>query len=177
MGVIHTPSRAYTLTFESTTLHDTFGLFGEIAEIFLFTPQPEGFVIFHGHIEIPNIDVIVSSQHNLIQIQNPNYSSLPIWSAVAPHFPTRRPALGTPVTLPGLGYEPYVATVVAIKQNQWPTEWAYMVLIEKKGRPPQLIITILDRESLNIQETSICISPKVIVLNNGKTAFFFDELD
>jgi len=74
-----------------TTLHDKFGLFGEIAEIFLFTPQPEGFIIFHGHLKIPNIDVIVSPQHNLILIKNLNYSSPPIRSAVAPHLPTRRP--------------------------------------------------------------------------------------
>jgi len=52
-------------------------------------------------------------QHNLILIKNPNYSSLPIRSAAAPHFPTR---LGTLVTLPGLGYEPYVATVVAVER-------------------------------------------------------------
>jgi len=45
---------------KSTTVHDTFGLGSEIAEIFLFAPQPEGFIIFHSHLEIPNIDVIVS---------------------------------------------------------------------------------------------------------------------
>jgi len=30
---------------KSTTLHDTFGLFCKIDEIFLFTPQPEGFIM------------------------------------------------------------------------------------------------------------------------------------
>jgi len=34
-----------TLKIESTTLHDTFGLFSKISEIFLFTPQPEGFIM------------------------------------------------------------------------------------------------------------------------------------
>ena len=81
---------------KSTTLHDTFGPFGEIAEIFLFTLQPENFIIFHVHLTILNIDVIVSPQNNLIQIKNLNYSSLLIRSAGPPHFPTRRPALGTP---------------------------------------------------------------------------------
>jgi len=87
---------------KASTLHDTFGPFGEIAEIFLFAPQPDGFIIFHDHFMIPNIDVIVSSQNHLIQIKNPtwNFSSPPIRSAGAPHFPIRRPALGTPVTLP-----------------------------------------------------------------------------
>ena len=138
---------------KSTTLHDTFGPFGEIAEIFLFAPQPEGFIIFHGHVEIPNIDVIVSPQYNLIQIKNSNYSSLPIRSAGAPHYPTRRPALGTPVTLPGMGYtEPYVVTVVVIEQNHWATEWTYMMRTEKKGRPPQLITAILE-EAASIYRT------------------------
>jgi len=99
---------------------------------------------------ILNIDEMVSPQHNLIQIKNPNYPSLPIQSAGAPHFSTRRPALGTPVTLPGLGYEPYIATVVAVEQNHWSMEWAYVILTEKKGKPPQLIMTILDSGSLNI---------------------------
>ena len=43
---------------QSTTLQDTFGPLGEIAEIFLFKPRPEGFIIFHGNLKIPNIDVI-----------------------------------------------------------------------------------------------------------------------
>jgi hypothetical protein len=61
---------------KSTTLQDTFGIFGEIGEIFLFAPKPEGFIIFHGNLKIPNIDVIVSPQHNLILIKNPNYSGV-----------------------------------------------------------------------------------------------------
>jgi len=79
--------------------------------------------------------------------------------------------------VPGLSYEPYAATVVAIEQNRWPTEWAYMIWTEKKGEPPQLIMTILDRGYLNIQDTSIRIRPQVIVLNDGDTAFFFDKLE
>jgi len=162
---------------KSITLHDTFGLFSEIAEISLFTPQPEGFTIFHGHLKIPNIDTIVSPQHDLILIKNSNYSSLPIRSVVAPHFPTRRPALDTLVTLPGMGYQPCVTTIVAIEQNHWPTEWAYIIRIEKKGKPPQLIMTILDRGSLNLQDTSTCISPKAMELKDRKTAFFFDRFE
>jgi len=76
-----------------------------------------------------------------------------------------------------MGYEPYVATVVAIEQNQWPTEWAYMIQMEKKGKPPQLIMTILDRGSLNLQDTSTRISPKAMELKDGKTAFFFDRFE
>jgi len=84
---------------QSTTLQETFGPLCERAEIVLFKPRPEGFIIFHGNLKITNIDVILSPQHNLIMIKNPNYSSLPIQSAAAPHYPTRRPALGTLVTL------------------------------------------------------------------------------
>jgi len=101
------------------TLQDTFN---EIADIFPFQTQPEGFIIFRNNTELPNINVIVLPQNNLIQITNPNYSSRPIQIPAAPHFPTRRPALGTPVTLPGMNHVSFAATVVAIKQNQWPTD-------------------------------------------------------
>jgi len=105
---------------QSATLQETFGplgKIGEIAEIFLFKPRPEGFIIFHGNLKIPNIDVILSPQHNLIMIKNPNYSSLPIQSAAAPHYPTRRQALDTLVTLTLRGRDRHEATVVAIEQN------------------------------------------------------------
>jgi len=50
-----------------------------------------------------------------------------------------------------------------------------MIWTEINGKPPQLIMTILDRGSLNIQESSIRISPKAIVLNEGEIAFFFSK--
>ena len=68
-----------------TTLHDTFGPLGEITEIFLFKPRPEGFIIFHDSLYIPNFDGIMTPQHILIRIKNPKYSSAPIRSAAAPH--------------------------------------------------------------------------------------------
>jgi len=71
---------------KSIILHDTFGLLGEIAEIFLFTPKPEGFIIFHDHLEIPNINSMMSPQHHLILIKTPHYSSPPIREALAPDF-------------------------------------------------------------------------------------------
>jgi len=40
------------------TLQATFGLLGDIAEIFLFEPRPEGFIIFYGSVQIPNFDEI-----------------------------------------------------------------------------------------------------------------------
>jgi len=90
--LIHSP-------LQSATLKETFGPLGEIAEIFLFKPRPEGFIIFHGSLKILNFDGILSPQHSLIMIKNPNHSSSPIRSAAAPHYPTRRPAIGTLVTL------------------------------------------------------------------------------
>jgi len=120
---------------QSTTLQDTFGPLGEIAEIFLFTPRSEGFIIFHDNLKILNIDIIVSPQHNLLMIKNPNYSSLLIRSAAALHYPTRRPALGTLVTLSLRGCDQHEDTVVTIKQNHWTEEWTYMVQIEELGKP------------------------------------------
>ena len=58
------------------------------------------------------------------------------------------------VTLPGLDTEPYTATVVAIEQKHWPTEWVYMIRLEKKGQHPQLIMATLDRGDLYSQDTS-----------------------
>jgi len=66
-----------------------------------------------------------------MQIKNSKYLSLQIRSVDAPHYPTRRPALGTLITLPWMGYtKPNVATVVAIEQTHWPTEWTYTVLAD-----------------------------------------------
>ena len=81
------------------------------------------------------------------------------------------------MTLPGLGYEPYEATVVAIEQNHWPTEWAYMIRIEKEGKPPEAIMTKLDKGSLNIQDNSTRIYQKAIELKHGESAFFFDKFE
>jgi len=93
-------------------LHETFGLLGDITEIFLFKSRPEGFIIFHGNLYIPNFDGIMAPQHIWIGIKNPQHSSAPIRSAVAPHYPTRRPDIGTPVILVS---EQHEATVVVIE--------------------------------------------------------------
>jgi len=119
MDSLYTPGGINTLTsvVQSATLQETFGPLGEIAEIFLFKPRPEGFIIFHGSLKTPNIDEILSPQHSLIMIKNPNHSSPPIRSAAAPHYPTRRQALDTLVTLTLRGRDRHEATVVAIEQN------------------------------------------------------------
>jgi len=161
---------------QSTPLQETFGPLGEIAEIFLFMPRPEDFIIFHGSLKIPNIDVILSPQHNLIMIKNPNHSSLPIRSAAAPHYPTRRQALGTLVTLSLRDRDRHEATVVAIEQNYWLREWVYMIRIEEIGKPPELLMTILDRGS-NSQDISTRISPKAIMLTDGDVTLFFNEFE
>jgi len=162
---------------QSATLQEIFGPLGEIAEIFLFKPRPEGFIIFHGSLKIPNIDEILSPQHSLIMIKNPNHSSPPIRSAAAPHYPTRRPALGTLVTLTSRDRDRHEATVVAIEQNYWPREWIYMIRIEEIGKSPELLMTILDRGILNSQDISTRISPKAIMLTEGDTALFFNEFE
>jgi len=155
-----------------TILPDTFSLL----EIFLFAPKPEGFVIFHDHLKIPNINMLVSPQHHLILIKNPHFSSPLIQEALALHFPTRRPALDSLVTLLGLATEP-TATVVVIEQKHWPMEWVYMVRLEEKGQPPQLIWATLDRGEPYSHDTSIRIRPKALELTNGGMAFFFNRFE
>jgi len=75
----------YKLPEESThsiiqlaTLQATFGSLGDIAEILLFEPRFEGFIIFNGRLQIPNFDGILSPHHGLIMIKNPSYPSPPI---------------------------------------------------------------------------------------------------
>ena len=43
---------------QSNILQETFGPLGEIAEIFLFKPQPEDFIIFYDSLKISNFDEI-----------------------------------------------------------------------------------------------------------------------
>jgi len=71
----------------------------------------------------------------------------------------------------------FAATVVAIKQNHWPTEWDYMIRTQKEGKQPQIIMAILDRGLLNMQGTSVRIKPQEIRLINGDTAFFFNKME
>jgi len=164
-------------TLQLTTFQATFGSLGEIAEIFLFEPRPEGFIIFYGSLQIPNFDGILSPQHCLIMIRNPSHPSLPICSTAAPHYPTRRPAIGTLVTLSSQGRGRHEATVVAIQQNYWPREWRYMIRIEEIGKFPELLMTVLDRGILNSQDMSTCISPKAVILTDGDVAVFFNEFE
>jgi len=49
--------------------------------------------------------------------------------------------------------------------------------MEKEGKPPQLIMTILDRGGLNTHDTSTRISRKAMELKMGETAFFFDRFE
>ena len=164
-------------TLQLATFQTTFGSLGEIAEIFLFEPRPEGFIIFYGSLQISNFDGILSPQHCLIMIKNPSHPSLPICSTAAPHYPTRRPAIGTLVTLSSQGRGRHEATVVAIQQNYWPRKWRYMIRIEEIGKFPELLMTVLDRGILNSQDMSTCISPKAVILTDGDVAVFFNEFE
>ena len=77
------------------TLQETFGPLGEIAEIFLFEPRPEGFIIFHDSLQIPNFDGILSPQHILDQkpeapiTSDQFYSSAPLPLEETGHWHTR----------------------------------------------------------------------------------------
>jgi len=159
------------------TLHDTFGPLGEIVEIFLFDPRPEGFIIFHDRLHIPNFDGILAPQHSLIRIKTPKYSSPPICSTAAPHYPTRRPAIGTLVTLSLRDSDQHEVTVVAIDQNYWPREWVYMIRIEESGKSPELLLTILDKGNFNLDDISTRICPKAVLLAERDVALFFDKFE
>jgi len=80
-------------------LHQTLGPLGDINEIFLFRPRPEGFIIFNGNLHFPNIDGIMIPQRTWIGTNNPQHPSAPICTATSPHYPTRRPDIGSLVTL------------------------------------------------------------------------------
>jgi hypothetical protein len=145
-----------------STLQATFGLVGDIAEIFLFKPRPAGFIIFHDSVQIPNCEEILAQRQGLIKIKNPSHSSLPIRSSLAPHYPTRRPAIGTLVVCPayeqGSGWrQPYEAMVIAIERNHWPKEWRYLIRLEALGNSPRLRTAILDRGTINPLESEYCI--------------------
>ena len=155
-------------------LHETFGLLGDITEFFLFKPRPEGFIIFYGNLYIPNFDGIMAPHHIWIGIKNPQHPSAPVRSAAAPHYSTRKPDIGTPLTLDG---EQHEATVVAIGQNYWPEEWIYVIRIEEKGKLPNLLYTIMERGGLNPDDTSYRIRPKTMLLAGGDVAFFFDKFE
>ena len=127
--------------------------------------------------QIPNFDGILAQHHGLIMIKNPSYPSHPIRSTPAPHYPTRRPAIGTLVTLPAQGRGRHEAMVIAIERNHWPKEWRYMIRIEEIGKSPELLITILDRGTLNSQEIYTHISPVAVIFTDGDVAFFFNEFE
>jgi len=155
------------------TLQATFGSLGDIAEIFLFEPRSESFITFYGSVQIPNFDGILAPHHGLIMIKNPSYPSTLIRSTPAPHYPTRRPAIGKLVT----GRSRHEAMVVAIERNHWPKEWRYMIWREEIGTSPELLITILDRGTLNSQEIYTHISPVAVIFTDGDVAFFFNEFE
>ena len=146
----------------------------DINEIFLFKPRSEGFIIFNGNLHIPNIDGIMALPHFWIGIHNPQNPSAPICSATSPHYPTRRPGIGTAVTLVGKQQE---AIVVAIEQKYWPEEWIYVIRVETKGQPPKLLHTILDRSSPYPEDTPYRIRPTTLLWTEGEVAFFFDKFE
>jgi len=153
-------------------LHETLGPLGDINEIFLFKPRPEGFIIFNGNLHFPNIEGILTPQRTWIGIHNPQHSSAPICSAISPHYPTRRPDIGSSVTLVDKQRE---AIVVAIEQKFWPEEWIYLIRVEDKGQLPKILYTTLDRNSLQPKDNRI--RPTALQPTDGGVAFFFNKFE
>ena len=52
-----------------------------------------------------------------------------------------------------------------------------MIRIEEIGKSPELLITILDRGTLNSQEIYTHISPVAVIFTDGDVAFFFNEFE
>jgi len=165
------------------TLQATFGLVGDLAEIFLSEPRPVGLIIFYGSVQIPNCEGILTQRHGLIKIKNPSYPSPPIRSSRTPHYPTRRPAIGTLVACPaydqgsGSRRQPYEAMVIAIERNHWPKEWRCLIRLEVLGKSPRLRTAILDRGTLNPLESCHYIRPEVATLKDDDVAFFFNAFE
>jgi len=58
-----------------SALQTTFELVRDIADIFIFEPEPVGFIIFNDTVQIPNCEGILAQRHGLIRIKDPSYSS------------------------------------------------------------------------------------------------------
>jgi len=155
-------------------LRETLGPLGDINEIFLFKRRPEGFIIFNGNLHFPNIDVIMTPQRTWIGINNPQHPSAPICAATSPHYPTRRPDIGSSVTLVD---EQREATVVAIEQRYWPEEWVYLIRIEDMGRLPTILYTILHRNGMKSDDNPYRIRPTALQPADGDVAFFFNKFE
>jgi len=155
-------------------LHETLGPLGDINEIFLFKPRAEGFIIFNGSLHFPNINGIMTPQRTWIVINNPQHSSAPICTTTSPHYPTRRPDIGSSVTLVD---EQREATVVAIEQKYWPEEWVYLIRIEDKGRLPTILYTILHRNGLKSNDNTYRIRPTAVQPADGDVTFFFNNFE
>jgi len=93
-------------------LHETLGPLGDINEVFLFKPRPEGFIIFNGNLHFPNTDGIM----------------------------TRRPDIGSSVTLVDEQREAIVVAIeqkywpeewvylIRIEDKGWPPTILYTIL-------------------------------------------------
>jgi len=66
---------------------------------------------------------------------------------------------------------------MAIEQNYWQREWIYMIRIDEIGKSPELLMTILDRGILNLQDISTRICPKAALLTKREMALFFNEFE
>ena len=159
---------------QRAALYETFGPLGDINEIFLFKPRPEGFIIFNGNLHFPNINGIMTPQRTRIAIINPQHPLAPTCAATSPHYPTRRPAIGSAVTLFDKQRE---AVVVAIEQKYWPEEWVYVIRIEEWGKLPKILYSILQRNGLQSADNPCRIRPTARQPADGDVAFFFNSFE
>jgi len=114
----------------------------------------------------------MTPQSTWIGIHNPQHPSAPICSATSPHYPTRRPDIGSSVTLVD---EQHESIVVAIEQKFWPEEWIYLIRIEDKGQLPKILYTTLNRNSLKSKDNRI--KPTALQPTDGDVAFFFNTFE
>jgi len=111
----------------------------------------------------------MTPQRTWIEVNNPQHPSAPIRAATSPHNPTRRPDIGSSVTLVD---EQHEAIVVAIEKKYWPEEWVYLIRIEDKGRLPKILYTILHRNGSKSEDNPYRIRPTALQPADGDVAFF-----
>jgi len=158
----------------TVTYTPRFAHFLDLKPAVTFKPRPEDFIIFNGNLHFPNIDGIMTPKRTWIGIHNPQHPSAPICSATSPHYPTRRPDIGSSVTLVD---EQHEAIVVAIEQKYWPEEWIYLIRIEDKGQLPKILYTILDRNGLKSDDNPYRIRLTALQPADGDVAFFFNKFE
>ena len=67
--------------------------------------------------------------------------------------------------------------VIAIERNLWPTEWRYLIRLERPGKIPRPRTAILDRGPLNPLDDRHYIRPEEATFQHNDVAFLFNAFE